>query len=55
MGTLLFDSDDCLFGSLFVHTFSMPYVNNNVYLELAKLDYNNCQTLHLSEWDNLQK
>ncbi|KAK9945295.1 hypothetical protein M0R45_010817 [Rubus argutus] len=35
--------------------YSMPYVNNNVYLELAKLDYNNCQTLHLSEWDNLQK
>ncbi|KAM5563730.1 ent-copalyl diphosphate synthase 1-like [Rosa sericea] len=35
--------------------YSMPYVNNNVYLELAKLDFNNCQALHLSEWDNLQK
>ncbi|KAK9939818.1 hypothetical protein M0R45_016503 [Rubus argutus] len=34
--------------------YSMPYVNNNVYLELAKLDYNNCQALHLSEWDSLQ-
>ncbi|KAH0978402.1 hypothetical protein GBA52_028121 [Prunus armeniaca] len=35
--------------------YRMPYVNNNVYLELAKLDYNNCQALHLIEWDNIQK
>nr|XP_017190983.2 ent-copalyl diphosphate synthase, chloroplastic-like isoform X3 [Malus domestica] len=35
--------------------YRMPYVNNNLYLELAKLDYNNCQTLHLIEWDNIQK
>ncbi|XP_050366304.1 ent-copalyl diphosphate synthase 1-like isoform X2 [Argentina anserina] len=35
--------------------YSMPYVNNNVYLELAKVDFNNCQALHLSEWDSLQK
>ena len=30
-------------------------MNNDLYLELAKLDYNNCQTLHLIEWDNIQK
>nr|UTR36782.1 CPS6 [Tripterygium wilfordii] len=35
--------------------YRMPYVNNNVYLELAKLDYNNCQSLHRIEWDNIQK
>ncbi|KAK6937536.1 Terpene synthase, metal-binding domain [Dillenia turbinata] len=35
--------------------YRMPYVNNNTYLELAKLDYNNCQALHQHEWDNFQK
>ncbi|KAK6940813.1 Terpene synthase, N-terminal domain [Dillenia turbinata] len=35
--------------------YRMPYVNNNTYLELAKLDYNNCQALHQVEWDNFQK
>ncbi|XP_062020488.1 ent-copalyl diphosphate synthase 1-like isoform X1 [Rosa rugosa] len=35
--------------------YSMPYISNNVYLELAKLDYNNCQALHLKEWDSIQK
>ncbi|OMO77690.1 hypothetical protein CCACVL1_14882 [Corchorus capsularis] len=35
--------------------YRMEYVNNNVYLELAKLDYNNCQALHQREWDNMQK
>ncbi|XP_022759729.1 ent-copalyl diphosphate synthase, chloroplastic-like [Durio zibethinus] len=35
--------------------YRMPYVNNNVYLELAKLDYNNCQAIHQMEWDNMQK
>ncbi|CAL5427695.1 hypothetical protein CsSME_00041883 [Camellia sinensis var. sinensis] len=35
--------------------YRMPYVNNNIYLELAKLDYNNCQALHLLEWDSIQK
>ncbi|XP_018506103.2 ent-copalyl diphosphate synthase 1-like [Pyrus x bretschneideri] len=35
--------------------YRMPYVSNNLYLELAKLDYNNCQSLHLIEWDNIQK
>ncbi|XP_061367004.1 ent-copalyl diphosphate synthase, chloroplastic [Gastrolobium bilobum] len=35
--------------------YRMPYVNNNNYLELAKLDYNNCQALHLTEWGRIQK
>ncbi|KAJ7977385.1 Copalyl diphosphate synthase [Quillaja saponaria] len=35
--------------------YRMHYVNNNVYLELAKLDYNNCQAVHRCEWDNIQR
>nr|UNZ93477.1 ent-copalyl diphosphate synthase [Scutellaria baicalensis] len=35
--------------------YRMPYVNNNKYLELAKLDYSNCQSLHQQEWKNIQK
>ncbi|KAL2535657.1 Ent-copalyl diphosphate synthase [Forsythia ovata] len=35
--------------------YRMGYVNNNVYLELAKLDYNNCQELHQLEWRSIQK
>ncbi|KAK4441666.1 Kolavenyl diphosphate synthase TPS5, chloroplastic [Sesamum alatum] len=35
--------------------YRMPYVNNNTYLELAKLDYNNCQALHQQEWKSVQK
>ncbi|KAI8574530.1 hypothetical protein RHMOL_Rhmol01G0362000 [Rhododendron molle] len=35
--------------------YRMPYVNNNRYLELAKLDYNKCQALHQQEWNSLQK
>ncbi|KAK4355520.1 hypothetical protein RND71_024491 [Anisodus tanguticus] len=31
----------------------MPLVNNNTYLELAKLDYNNCQALHQLEWRSI--
>ncbi|CAJ2633133.1 unnamed protein product [Trifolium pratense] len=31
--------------------YRMPYVNNDVYLELAKLDYNNCQAVHYKEWE----
>lgn len=30
-------------------------VNNDTYLELAKLDYNNCQLLHQIEWVDIQK
>ncbi|WJX75264.1 Gly-Xaa carboxypeptidase [Trifolium repens] len=33
----------------------MAYVNNNNYLELAKLDYNNCQQQHLTEWSMIKK
>ncbi|PON84203.1 Ent-copalyl diphosphate synthase [Trema orientale] len=35
--------------------YRMRYVNNNDYLELAKLDYNICQALHSIEWHNMQK
>ncbi|XP_057968002.1 ent-copalyl diphosphate synthase, chloroplastic-like isoform X3 [Malania oleifera] len=35
--------------------YRMPYVNNNNYLELAKLDYNSCQALHQFEWASFQK
>ncbi|KAL3644875.1 Gly-Xaa carboxypeptidase [Castilleja foliolosa] len=35
--------------------YRMPNVSNNTYLELAKLDYNNCQALHQREWKNIQK
>ncbi|KAK8635912.1 hypothetical protein V6N13_004625 [Hibiscus sabdariffa] len=35
--------------------YRMPYVNNNAYLELAKLDFNNCQALHKKEWVSMQK
>ncbi|CAK9147053.1 unnamed protein product [Ilex paraguariensis] len=35
--------------------YRMPYVNNNIYLELAKSDYNNCQALHHLEWNRMQK
>ncbi|XVE73125.1 hypothetical protein DITRI_Ditri11bG0092500 [Diplodiscus trichospermus] len=35
--------------------YRMRYVNNNEHLELAKLDYNNCQALHRMEWDSIQK
>lgn len=35
--------------------YRMGYVNNKNYLELAKLDYNNCQALHLTEWGRIQK
>ncbi|XP_050910981.1 ent-copalyl diphosphate synthase, chloroplastic [Lathyrus oleraceus] len=35
--------------------YRMPYVNNDVYLELAKLDYNNCQAVHNKEWEEIQR
>ncbi|OVA05468.1 Terpene synthase [Macleaya cordata] len=35
--------------------YRMPIVNNNIYLELAKLDFNNCQALHQLEWLDIQK
>lgn len=35
--------------------YRMLKVNNDTYLELAKLDYNNCQLLHQIEWVDIQK
>ncbi|KAK7242997.1 hypothetical protein RIF29_37779 [Crotalaria pallida] len=35
--------------------YRMPYVNNEIYLELAKLDYNDCQAVHLIEWEKIQR
>ncbi|XP_044503416.1 (-)-kolavenyl diphosphate synthase TPS28, chloroplastic-like [Mangifera indica] len=35
--------------------YRMPCVNNDIYLQLAKLDYNNCQAVHLREWDSMNK
>ncbi|TKY62444.1 Ent-copalyl diphosphate synthase [Spatholobus suberectus] len=35
--------------------YRMPYVNNDVYLELAKLDYSNCQAVHCAEWEKIKR
>ncbi|XP_042468485.1 (-)-kolavenyl diphosphate synthase TPS28, chloroplastic-like [Zingiber officinale] len=35
--------------------YRMPLVNNDMYLELAKLDFNHCQAHHQLEWLYLQK
>ncbi|KAH6796576.1 hypothetical protein C2S52_021130 [Perilla frutescens var. hirtella] len=35
--------------------YRMPYVNCDTYLEMAKLDYKNCQDLHQLEWKSIQK
>uniref|UniRef100_J3LBR2 ent-copalyl diphosphate synthase n=2 Tax=Oryza brachyantha TaxID=4533 RepID=J3LBR2_ORYBR len=35
--------------------YRMPLVNNNTYLELAKLDFNRCQAIHQQELHGLQK
>ncbi|KAL5059579.1 hypothetical protein RYX36_031183 [Vicia faba] len=35
--------------------YRMSYVNNDVYLELAKLDYNNYQAVHNKEWEEIQR
>ncbi|GAB2213843.1 hypothetical protein Droror1_Dr00018164 [Drosera rotundifolia] len=34
--------------------YRMPLVSNNTYLELAKLDFHYCQSLHLLEWESIQ-
>ncbi|OAY75316.1 Ent-copalyl diphosphate synthase 1, chloroplastic, partial [Ananas comosus] len=34
--------------------YRMPLVNNDLYLELAKADFNQCQALHQLEWLGLQ-
>jgi ent-copalyl diphosphate synthase len=33
----------------------MPLVNNNIYLELARRDFNRCQVQHQLEWHGLQR
>nr|WJZ49119.1 (-)-kolavenyl diphosphate [Scutellaria barbata] len=35
--------------------YKMPNVSCDTYLELAKLDYNNCQAVHQNEWKTIQK
>lgn len=35
--------------------YRMYHVNNDIYSELAKLDFNNCQELHQLEWDRIQE
>ncbi|XP_035548925.1 (-)-kolavenyl diphosphate synthase TPS28, chloroplastic-like [Juglans regia] len=35
--------------------YRMPFVSNKTYLELAKLDYNDCQALHRMELDTIQR
>ncbi|KAH6808388.1 hypothetical protein C2S51_029496 [Perilla frutescens var. frutescens] len=35
--------------------YRMPYVNCDTYLEMAKLDYKNCQVVHQLEWKSIQK
>ncbi|KAL5055432.1 hypothetical protein RYX36_036114 [Vicia faba] len=35
--------------------YRMSFVNNDIYLELAKLDYNNCQAVHKKEWEEIQR
>ncbi|KAL2544631.1 Ent-copalyl diphosphate synthase [Forsythia ovata] len=35
--------------------YRMPDISNNVYLDLAKLDYNRCQAQHEIEWNEFQE
>ncbi|KAI3472948.1 hypothetical protein Pfo_028004 [Paulownia fortunei] len=35
--------------------YRMPEINNDVYLELGKLDYNRCQAQHQMEWNHMQQ
>ncbi|XP_031110973.1 (-)-kolavenyl diphosphate synthase TPS28, chloroplastic isoform X2 [Ipomoea triloba] len=35
--------------------YRMPIVNNNMYLEVGKLDYNYCQAIHQLEWKIIRK
>ncbi|CAM8924946.1 unnamed protein product [Rhodiola kirilowii] len=45
------EDDACIAKNIY----RLPKVANNIYLELAKSDYNNCQAVHQLEWDALQK
>nr|ALJ30096.1 copalyl pyrophosphate synthase 2 [Stevia rebaudiana]QYL01192.1 terpene synthase 2 [Stevia rebaudiana] len=44
--------DDIWLGKTY---FRMPNVSNNYYLDMARLDYNHCQTIHQLEWSKFQK
>lgn len=44
--------DDIWIGKML---YRMLNVNTKVYLELAKMDYNKCQTLHQTEWHDMQR
>ncbi|KAM0027838.1 putative ent-copalyl diphosphate synthase [Helianthus debilis subsp. tardiflorus] len=35
--------------------YRMDYVSNTKYLEMAKLDYNNCLAMHQLEWNTIQR
>ncbi|XP_075482775.1 ent-copalyl diphosphate synthase 1-like [Primulina tabacum] len=35
--------------------YRMSKVNNNTYLDLGRLDYNNCQAVHQQEWKSIKK
>ncbi|KAL2227276.1 UNVERIFIED_CONTAM: Syn-copalyl diphosphate synthase TPS3, chloroplastic, partial [Sesamum indicum] len=35
--------------------YRLPDINNDAYLELAKLDFNRCQALHQTEWNHMQE
>ncbi|KAL1332710.1 hypothetical protein AAHE18_11G047400 [Arachis hypogaea] len=35
--------------------FRLPSVNNEIYLELAKLDYSKSQAVHSAEWEKIQR
>ncbi|KAK1373029.1 Ent-copalyl diphosphate synthase [Heracleum sosnowskyi] len=35
--------------------YRMPHVNNNIHLELAKLDYAKCQTIYQLEWNQMKE
>ncbi|KAI3678920.1 hypothetical protein L6452_38224 [Arctium lappa] len=35
--------------------YRMGNISNNTYLEMAKLDYNNCLTMHQLEWNTMQQ
>ncbi|KAL0312163.1 UNVERIFIED_CONTAM: Syn-copalyl diphosphate synthase TPS3, chloroplastic [Sesamum radiatum] len=35
--------------------YRMPEINNEAYLELAKLDYNKCQAQHQMEWNRMEQ
>ncbi|KAI3806002.1 hypothetical protein L1987_21891 [Smallanthus sonchifolius] len=35
--------------------YRMGYVSNDTYLEMAKLDYNNCLAIHQLEWNTMQQ